>query len=386
MTDAGNVLDELDLGFPDRNETLLPTDRSATANPRAFDKTVRVMPKTSKELGLDARPTLHQFYPAWDVQAYIRFAQIKLHIVNSKYPEYEATGTLPQLNDGHFLVPKDDLIMHLQTYYHDLDAALTDSQRADVLAFRALVQEKLHRVLHYCRWVDPITYKEVTRPAVQSAMPFPLNRLVPKLVHMRFTASSLETFPSKEHVYLAARDAYVALNARLDASPGPFFFGPQPSSLDAFVFGHLVDALSDSQLRDVLGVHGPRLVQFATHVREAFFDSAAHAALCTQTGPNVFADLKAAFSVGFSAVPHAAYVAPYQSLSWSKREVAKADKDAKHERDGDDHDAVVSYDKSTRNVLIGGLFAIVLYGLSQLSFSIEDGDDDDDDEYYDDEE
>lgn len=47
-------------------------------------------PRTSAELG--SKLVLHQFLPAWDVQAYIRVAQLKLHVHNSKYPSYEATG------------------------------------------------------------------------------------------------------------------------------------------------------------------------------------------------------------------------------------------------------------------------------------------------------
>ena len=47
-------------------------------------------PKTSKEMG--SALVLHQFLPAWDVQAYLRVAGIRLHVHNSKYPIYETTG------------------------------------------------------------------------------------------------------------------------------------------------------------------------------------------------------------------------------------------------------------------------------------------------------
>lgn len=51
---------------------------------------VESTPKTSKELG--SALVLHQFVPAWDVQAYLRVAGIRLHVHNSKYPIYETTG------------------------------------------------------------------------------------------------------------------------------------------------------------------------------------------------------------------------------------------------------------------------------------------------------
>eukprot|EP00879_Flechtneria_rotunda_P024654 GHRR01026154.1.p1 GENE.GHRR01026154.1~~GHRR01026154.1.p1 ORF type:complete len:175 (+),score=86.76 GHRR01026154.1:903-1427(+) len=40
--------------------------------------------------------------------------------------------------------------------------------------------------------------------------------------------------------YQAAVDTLYALADRLRASPGRFFFGPTPSSLDALLFGHLI--------------------------------------------------------------------------------------------------------------------------------------------------
>ncbi|KDO32391.1 hypothetical protein SPRG_02868 [Saprolegnia parasitica CBS 223.65] len=370
---------DLDLSFPNRNSTLVPTERSLIADRKANMESLRVPPKTSAELGPGCQPTLHQFLPAYDVQAYVRFAKIPLHIKNAKYPSFEATGELPQLRDGHYLLAKDDIIMHLQTYHTDIDGHLSAVQKGESLAFKSMVQEKLQRVLHYCRWVDPITYKEVTRPAVQRVLPFPLNRVLPKKMHHAMT-SELATagYASQEQVYVAARDCYAALNARL--GDGPFFYGAAPTSLDAIVFGHLVDALSDVQLRDVVHIHGPRLLSFAETVRSTYFGSKAMGSLWTENVPSPFLTLATAFMGDFATVPLAAYVQPYQSLSWSKREVAK--EEVVHEVPHDDPAQHVVYDKSSRNVLFGGLLAIVLYGLSQLSFSIESfADAYDDDEY-----
>lgn len=47
-------------------------------------------PRTSRELG--SRLVLHQFLPAWAEQAYVRVAGLRLHVHNSRYPAYEATG------------------------------------------------------------------------------------------------------------------------------------------------------------------------------------------------------------------------------------------------------------------------------------------------------
>jgi len=58
-------LEELNMGFPNRFDTLIPTEkRDAVGENEGFNAS----PKTSLELGPSASLTLHQFLPAWDVQ------------------------------------------------------------------------------------------------------------------------------------------------------------------------------------------------------------------------------------------------------------------------------------------------------------------------------
>ena len=132
--------------FPeDRFCSLLPeSERFAASLQKSLRKTAHV-PQTAKEFG--ARPVLHQFLPAWDVQAYARMAQIALHVHNSNNPTYEATGALPQLSDGNFLVPEHDILRHLQTFYADLDHELSPQQQSESYAFRVMISEQLHRIL-----------------------------------------------------------------------------------------------------------------------------------------------------------------------------------------------------------------------------------------------
>lgn len=68
---------------------------------------------------------LHQFAPAWDVQAYARMAKIRLHVQNGKYISHEATGDLPQLSDGNYLVESDRIIGHLKSVGLTISTALS---------------------------------------------------------------------------------------------------------------------------------------------------------------------------------------------------------------------------------------------------------------------
>ena len=113
-----------------------------------------------------ANLVLHQFRPAYDVQAYLRFAGIKHHVHNCAFPELRTTGEFPVLWDGHFLIPRRGIIAHLQKarglsaaapvfftlflpslpqHHRDIhdDLRLDQTETASSFAFMCLVREKL---------------------------------------------------------------------------------------------------------------------------------------------------------------------------------------------------------------------------------------------------
>ncbi|ETL82583.1 hypothetical protein L917_17275 [Phytophthora nicotianae] len=350
-------------------------------------------PKTSKELG--SALVLHQFLPAWDVQAYLRVAGIRLHVHNSKYPTYEATGELPQLSDGNFLLPKEEIIMHLQTFHKDIDEFLTDQQRSESYAYRSMLSEKLQRVMMYCRWVDSATYREVTRLHMKRHIPFPLNLFLPKKMHLD-TMEKLRMYgiSTKEQAYVIARDCYTALNTKLESAGTPYFFGDQPSALDVAVFGHVVDAMGNTQLVATVHQHAPLLITLAERIRDAYFGapgeqptSLSEEALYSENQPNYFTtSLDNAFMKKVSQPLQVAFLKPYRSLDWSRRELAseiaqkKRKKEAEERAADEEHDE--AFQKGPRNVIIGAIAALVLYAVTALPVAVVDVDD----EYYDEDE
>lgn len=59
-------------------------------------------------------------------------------------------------------------------------------------------------------------------------------------------------FPRKGDLIDRAKEMYAALDLRLGNSGGDFFFGAEPTSLDACVFGHLAEAWTLAGLLDLL--------------------------------------------------------------------------------------------------------------------------------------
>ncbi len=115
---------------------------------------------------------LHQFNPAWDILAFLRFhPSLRVHVVHSRYPSYAATGALPQLQDGHFRLGGGalNILQHIQTHH------LKDSTPQSVLchALNHVVSTIGQGILNASAFGNPTTYHEVTRVQLASQTLFP---------------------------------------------------------------------------------------------------------------------------------------------------------------------------------------------------------------------
>lgn len=254
-----------------------------------------------------------------------------------------------------------------------------------------------------------MTYREVTRPQTKKYIPFPLNQFLPKKLHLD-TMAALTAFglTSKEQAYVVARDCYTALNAKLATAPtGGYFFGDQPSALDVAVFGHVVDALGNPQLGATVHQHAPLLVALAEKVRDTFFDvhdrppslASDQQPVYTENQANTLASLAGSFMSHVTPPVHVAFLAPYRSLNWGRRELAqdvaahKRAAEAEAEKQQTVVPGVDAFEKSSRNVIIGAVAAILLYAVAALPLEFryvadedDEGDEEDDDgtEFFDD--
>eukprot|EP00878_Enallax_costatus_P028286 GHUV01030539.1.p1 GENE.GHUV01030539.1~~GHUV01030539.1.p1 ORF type:complete len:224 (+),score=65.80 GHUV01030539.1:458-1129(+) len=105
------------------------------------------------------------------------------------------------------------------------------------MAFGSLISSKLDAATQYTTWLEKRGFGEFRKAAYGSQLPFPLSYIVP-------WSRRQEMAKLLGHIdgYKAYQDAVEVLSAvadRLRASPGRFFFGDRPSSLDALLFGHL---------------------------------------------------------------------------------------------------------------------------------------------------
>nr|CCA26125.1 conserved hypothetical protein [Albugo laibachii Nc14] len=363
---------------------MFPTNRFTSLLPSApslkqilrkeNDEDLEFVPKTSKDYG--SRIVVHQFWPAYNVIAYMRMANLNFHVHNSRYPRYEVSGELPQLHDGNYLLSKSDINLHLQTFHTDIDVHLTAEEKADLFAFRSIVTEKLAYVLLYCRWVDDVEYTEVTLPQLRNVIPFPLNRILPKMMrNAALREAQAHGICSREKAYMLARDCYASLNAKVSENSSRYSFGYHPTSLDAEIVGHVIDGLANTQLRDVLFEFAPSLIDVAKTVRAQYFsrdpeDYVGCLKAYTENEDNYFVKQTPRHFLDPVSFPvDKALLTPYQSIDWRKREMIEEIVEEKIKSSSDrlkdpSQDSVGIEGK--RNLVIGAVVTFALYAISCL--------------------
>jgi len=154
-------------------------------------------------------------------------------------PSLEHRGELVDAPPSSPTAPADAaaaIIEYARAAGADLDAALTPAQRAEAAAWACLGRAALEPASTYSTWCEPASYP-VSKAAYGADLPFPLSSLLPRSAR-RAAERRFAGLP-RERVYGDAAAAVAALADRLASSPGPFFFGDRPSSLDALLYAHL---------------------------------------------------------------------------------------------------------------------------------------------------
>lgn len=219
------------------------------------------------------------------VLAYAKFAGAPLKVHKITNPWRSPTGVLPALKtrEGDSVSKPSNIIIHLRKQKYNADYDLSAKEGADTLAFVSLLEEKLLPALIYTQWVDSKNYVDVTRRWYAENIPFPLNFLLPNRMHrqqldrLRLVRGDALLEPGEQlekELYHDALECMTLLSQRLGSHK--FFFGDSPSSLDAFVFGHLAPLLKIKLPNGKLQQHLnslDNLRQYCTNILVLYFPS-----------------------------------------------------------------------------------------------------------------
>jgi len=226
---------------------------------------------------------LHQFPPAFGLpnpssfclklETWLRIVGLEYTVVHEHDPKRAPLGKMPWIvDDGEEIGDSSLIIEHLKrTRGIDPDATLTPEQVGTALAVQRLVEDHLYHVMVYHRWV-------ASGPEIIglffAGLPALIRPVVIRLAR-RKVARDLRghgvALHRAEDVWEMGRQDLSALSALLGDQP--FFFGAEPKTIDAVVFG-LIVMFVRSPMEPSLAEHAQKLGNFPSYcdrILERFF-------------------------------------------------------------------------------------------------------------------
>jgi glutathione S-transferase len=208
------------------------------------------------------------------LETWLRIARIPYEVVVAPDPRKGPKSKLPFIEDAGVRIADTSLIVdHLvKTRGVDPDAHLDASQRAIALLIQRTLEEHYAFILAYTHLVREEGLQH-TRDRFDSA-PAIMRPLVARAVHRQIRkvlwSQGILRRSHEDIVEPALRDWRAVLTVMGD---GPFFFGDEPTGVDAIVFGALattVLAPIESPIRDFLRSQ-PACVAYAERMHARFF-------------------------------------------------------------------------------------------------------------------
>lgn len=183
------------------------------------------------------------------VDAYLRMTGLEYEYEGGMQNLKKAPkGKLPLLEDDDKIIADSQFIIeYLKTAKGaDLDTWLADEERAISHLVTKSLDENLYFCLVHSRWVNEYTWPTV-KANLFSEMPFPLKHIVPAILrHGVISAQRKQGMGrhSNEELLTIANHSFQSMSALLGDQR--YFFGDQPSTLDAAAYGHLAAFISVS--------------------------------------------------------------------------------------------------------------------------------------------
>jgi metaxin len=230
---------------------------------------------------------LYQHSPAWGlpssdpsciaIQAYLKILGLNYEVVNCDNPHLSPTLSLPVLEvvgTQELFGGTERILQHVQEkLHHTADEHLNRRQKAALHPWIYLLEHKLYNALLYNWWAINENAEEVAKLRHFNTDSFPLKYLL-FVVKRRHTLAYLNAnrLTDEDALLNDATECYQSLSDLLGENN--YFFGDKPSTLDAFVFGHLsvhlVAPMSSHNLSEALHKF-PNLQNFCTHFMTTHF-------------------------------------------------------------------------------------------------------------------
>jgi glutathione S-transferase len=208
------------------------------------------------------------------LETWLRIAHIPYEVVNISDPRKGPKGKLPFIEEAGQRIGDTSLVVaHLaKTRGVDLDAHLDASRRAIALLVQRTLEEHYAFVVLYTHFIRADGWKHTC--ATFDSVPAIVRPLVARMVRGRMRqilwTQGVLRHSDADIIEAGLRDWRAVLTVM---SGEPFFFGDEPTGVDAIVFGALATTVLtpiESPVRDFLRAQ-PGCVAYAERMRARFF-------------------------------------------------------------------------------------------------------------------
>jgi len=212
------------------------------------------------------------------VENWLRLAGLPYEIRWQSNPRKGPVLKLPfVVVDGETICDSERIIARLsQQHGIDLDAALTPQQRAAAHAFGRMLDEHTYWGMVHSRWIDAAVWPRFKKMFF-GGLPLPLRLLVPVIAQRQVRADlwshGIGRHPVADIRARVAKDLQ-ALATQLGEQP--YFFGGEPSTLDAAAYaflGNIQQAPIETAIKPLLSAH-PNLVAYCARMRQRCYGDA----------------------------------------------------------------------------------------------------------------
>jgi glutathione S-transferase len=208
------------------------------------------------------------------LETWLRVAGVPYEVVDTPDPRKGPKGKLPFIEDAGVRIADTSVIVdHLvKTRGVDPDARLDPSQRATALLVQRTLEEHYAFVLAYTHLFrdEGLAHTRARFDSVPAIVRPWVARAVRGQIREMLWRQGLLLHSHEDIVEFALRDWRAVLAVMSD---GPFFFGDEPTGVDAIVFGALATSVLtpiESPIRDFLKSQ-PACVAYAERMRARFF-------------------------------------------------------------------------------------------------------------------
>lgn len=201
-------------------------------------------------------------------------ADIDYEIVTA-LPPGAPKGKLPYVDDdGKIVADSHFILTHLRSSYQDLDKHLDSSQQAASLAWQHLLEDHLFWSFFYFRWMYTDENWKINRKAIFGGLPPIIRDIVAMRTRSKIKRRIIDQGMGRhqtEEISMLGKQDIDAISDFLDNKP--YFFGDQPTSLDACAFGMLINIIGcpvESPLK-IYGLARENLKNYVNRISQTYY-------------------------------------------------------------------------------------------------------------------